>query len=231
MDIGNISASLFRATSAASASPKNAAPSAEKADAGSASSSDKLDFSDLASALKGDALDLFNNLSKDDRATLAGYVSKGAISGEDLNDALSGALKSARKSAFWQGADGKSEGNSASHPSFDVDLSRITAIERQRETMHASGLSGAQILSAVDGGRVGGTGSPVGHETFQAFSLRGDDPRFFASAKEQAAGAKFAALGFRSDSFDTALSGLAQDFAQGYLAGDGRSTISLGRAS
>ena len=105
MGVSDVSTSLFQATSATTAQAKPSFVKTVGPDAaGSAPKpADKVDFSNLASALKGDALDLFTNLSADDRKTLGGLVSGGALSADELNDALSAAVKGAQEGVLGGG--------------------------------------------------------------------------------------------------------------------------------
>jgi hypothetical protein len=92
-------------------SASNSSITATQADGAAASqpqfiakNQDTVELSNLASALKDDGLLLFNSLSPDDRMHLASLVSAGKLTADELNDALSGLLKSARKAVFWEEA-------------------------------------------------------------------------------------------------------------------------------
>lgn len=223
MGISDISASLFQATAAASVQTK---PAAVKIDGkggpgGPSSPADTVAFSDLATALKGDALDLFNSLSSDDRKVLAGFVSNGALSADELNGALSSALKTQRKAAFWEAvgedAAGVSGGVSGGVPQGNnVRPDRPAAPQRPGRDREEQLVR--QAVSAADAA----IGQPL-----RSYGLRGEDRRFFASTAEQAAGEKLAGLGFRSSAFDQAVSAQAKDFARTYLQQEGRTTMTL----
>ncbi|PWC60302.1 hypothetical protein TSH58_28715 [Azospirillum sp. TSH58] len=246
MGISDVSASLFQATAAASVQAKPAAAKTGATDGtgpAAASKTDKVDLSDLASALKGDALDLFTNLSADDRTSLGKFVSSGALSADELNDALSSALKSERKKAFWQTAQEDAEAGRT--PDAEARQQKMQAItqrmfsetETRRAAMFASGMSMEARMAATSQlademralqdtyDQLAGIGRPM-----TAYTLKGGDERFFATSKEQAAGQKLADLGFQSGSFDKALSTLAKGFAQKYVAEEGKSVITVGPA-
>ncbi len=251
MGISDVSASLFQATAAASVQAKPAAAKASAHDGTGPVASknvkatnDKVDLSDLASALKGDALDLFTNLSADDRTSLGKLVSSGALSADELNDALSSALKSERKKAFWQSSKedadaGRTADGAARQQGMQAISDRMgSELESRRAAMYASGMSAEDRMAALgqlsedlkgmqnSWDQLAGVGRPA-----KAYSLKGGDERFFATSKEQAAGQKFADLGFRSASFDKALSTLAKGFAQKYLADEGTSEMVVGKAA
>lgn len=243
MGIADISASLFQATTAATAQAK---PSFVRKAVGqdaagpSAQPTDKVDVSDLASALKGDALELFTNLSADDRKTLGGLVSAGALSADELNDALGAAVKGARKKAFWEAAgedaastgDGDPGASAAQQGMRALERGMMSQIESRRAAMYAPGVSASDRAAALSQlsedlkgmqnswNQMAGVG-----QAKQGYVLKGGDARFFASAAETAAGQKLADLGFRSASFDKALGSLAKGFAQQYLADEGKATI------
>ncbi|OYD81525.1 hypothetical protein [Azospirillum brasilense] len=244
MGISDVSASLFQATAAASVQARPAAAKAGTTDGtapAAASKTDKVDLSDLASALKGDALDLFKNLSADDRTSLGKLVSSGALSADELNDALSSALKSERKKAFWQTA--KEDADAGRTPDAEARQQKMQSItqrmfsetETRRAAMFASGMSMEDRMAATAQlgeeiralqntyDQLAGIGKPM-----TAYTLKGGDERFFATSKEQAAGQKLADLGFQSDSFDKVLSTLAKGFAQKYVAEEGRTEITIG---
>ncbi|WP_247876262.1 hypothetical protein [Azospirillum brasilense] len=207
------------------------------------STTDKVDLSDLASALKGDALDLFTNLPADDRMSLGKFVSSGALSADELNDALSSALKSGRKKAFWQTAKedaeaGRSPDGAARQQSMKAISDRMESeLESRRAAMYAPGVSPQDRLAALSKlsadlkdmqdswDQLAGIGMPM-----KAYTLKGGDERFFATSKEQAAGQKFADLGFQSGSFDKVLSTLAKGFAQKYVSEEGKTEITIGPA-
>lgn len=240
MGITDVSTSLFQATTAATAQAK---PSFAKSIAQGAAGAptpptDKVDFSDLASSLKGDALDLFTNLSADDRKTLGGLVSSGALSADELNDALGAAVKGARKKAFWEaaGEDAAANGDPAASAAQQgmraLESDMTSQMESRRAAMHAPGVRASDRMAALSRlsqdlqgmqeswDRLAGVG-----QAKQAYSLSGGDGRFFASAAEDAAGKKLADLGFHSASFDKALGSLAKGFAQQYLTDQGKSTM------
>jgi len=236
MKISDISASLFQVTAAASvqAKPATAKAGAKDGTGPVASTNDKVDLSDLASALKGDARDLFKNLSADDRTSLGKIVSSGALSADELNDALSSALKSERKKAFWQSAKedadaGGTADGAARQQSMKAISDRMeSTLESRYAAMDASGMSPEDRLAALSKlsgdlkdmqdswDQLAGIGMPM-----KAYTLKGGDERFFATSKEQAAGQKFADLGLRSGSFDKVISALAKDFSQRYLTDEG----------
>lgn len=239
MGVADVSTSLFQATSAATAQAKPSFVKTIGQDAvGSvAQPTDKVDFSDLASALKGDALDLFTNLSADDRKTLGGLVSGGALSADELNDALSAAVKGARKKAFWEaaGEDAAAAGGnpSATQQGMRALESRMTSeLESRRAAMYAPGVSASDRMAALSQlsqdlqgmqnswDQLAGVG-----QAKHAYSLSGGDARFFASAAEDAAGKKLVDLGFHSTSVDKALGLLTKGFAQQYLTDQGKTTI------
>lgn len=246
MGISDVSASLFQATAAASVQAKPAAAKASAHDGtgpvaskNDKATNDKVDLSDLASALKGDGLDLFTNLSADDRTSLGKLVSSGALSADELNDALSSALKSERKKAFWQSSKEDADAGAARQQSMQAISDRMgSELESRRAAMYASGMSAEDRMAALgqlsedlkgmqnSWDQLAGVGRPA-----KAYSLKGGDERFFATSKEQAAGQKFADLGFRSASFDKALSTLAKGFAQKYLADEGTSEMVVGKAA
>jgi hypothetical protein len=89
----------------------NASASAAQADGNAAptssyqsSNGDSVSLSELASNLSGDGLELFNKLSSRTRNDLASLVTSGKMTAGELNDALNGLLKSARKNVFWEEA-------------------------------------------------------------------------------------------------------------------------------
>ncbi|NUB23510.1 hypothetical protein GAY30_01035 [Azospirillum brasilense] len=245
MGIPGVSASLFQATAAASvqAKPAMAKTGATDGSGPAPSTTDKVDLSDLASALKGDALDLFTNLPADDRMSLGKFVSSGALSADELNDALSSALKSGRKKAFWQTAKedaeaGRSPDGAARQQSMKAISDRMESeLESRRAAMYAPGVSPQDRLAALSKlsadlkdmqdswDQLAGIGMPM-----KAYTLKGGDERFFATSKEQAAGQKFADLGFQSGSFDKVLSTLAKGFAQKYVSEEGKTEITIGPA-
>ncbi|GAA4257660.1 hypothetical protein GBZ26_01225 [Azospirillum formosense] len=246
MGISDVSASLFQAASAASVPAKPAAAKAGATDGtapAASSKTDKVDLSDLASALKGDALDLFTNLSADDRTSLGKLVSSGALSADELNDALSSALKSERKKAFWQSAKedadaGRSpDGVARQQKMQGISDRMLTEMETRRAAMFASGMSAEDRMAATvqlneemkalqnTWDQLAGIGKPM-----TAYTLKGGDERFFATSKEQAAGQKLADMGFQSGSFDKVLSTLAKGFAQKYVSEEGKREITIGPA-
>ena len=245
MGISGVSASLFQATAAASvqAKPAMAKIGATDGSGPAPSTTDKVDLSNLASALKGDALDLFTNLPADDRMSLGKFVSSGALSADELNDALSSALKSGRKKAFWQTAKedaeaGRSPDGAARQQSMKAISDRMESeLESRRAAMYAPGVSPQDRLAALSKlsadlkdmqdswDQLAGIGMPM-----KAYTLKGGDERFFATSKEQAAGQKFADLGFQSGSFDKVLSTLAKGFAQKYVSEEGKTEITIGPA-
>ncbi|CAO3455211.1 hypothetical protein [Azospirillum argentinense] len=246
MGISDVSASLFQATAAASVQAKPAAAKAGATDGAApaaSSKTDKVDLSDLASALKGDALDLFTNLSADDRTSLGKLVSSGALSADELNDALSSALKSERKKAFWQTARedadaGRTlEGDARQQKMQSITQRMFSETETRRAAMVESGMSMEDRMAAMSQladdmralqdtyDQLAGIGKPM-----TAYTLKGGDTRFFATSKEDAAGQKLADLGFHSGSFDKALSTLAKGFAQKYVNEEGKTEITLGPA-
>ncbi|TWA72537.1 hypothetical protein FBZ82_102137 [Azospirillum brasilense] len=247
MGISDVSASLFQATAAASVQTKPAAAKTGATDGtapAAASTTDKVDLSDLASALKGDALDLFTNLSADDRTSLGKLVSSGALSADELNDALSSALKSERKKAFWQTA--REDADAGRTPDAEAQQQKMQSLTQRMEStlesryagMDRPGTSPQDRLAALSRlsaelkdmqdswDQLAGIGMPM-----KAYTLKGGDERFFATSKEQAAGQKLTDLGFRSGTFDKILSNQSKDFAQKYLAEEGTSQITLGNAS
>lgn len=247
MGISDVSTSLFQATATASVQAKPTAAKTGATDGtgpASASKTDKVDLSDLASALKGDALDLFTNLSADDRTSLGKLVSSGALSADELNDALSSALKSERKKAFWQSARedaeaGRTPEGEARQKSMKAISDRMESeLESRRAAMHAPGVSPQDRLAALSKlsedlkdmqnswDQLAGIGMPM-----KAYTLKGGDERFFATSKEQAAGQKLKDLGFNSATFDKVLSSQSKGFAQKYLSEEGTSQMTLGDAN
>ncbi|KAA0687624.1 hypothetical protein [Azospirillum brasilense] len=201
-------------------------------------------ISDLASALKGDALDLFTNLSAEDRTSLGKLVSSGALSADELNDALSSALKSERKKAFWQStkedadAGGTAEGAARQQNMKAISDRMESTLESRYAAMDRPGMSPQDRLAALSKlsadlkdmqdsrDQVAGTGMPM-----KAYTLKGGDDRFFATSKEQAAGQKLKDLGFHSGTFDKVLASQSKDFAQKYLSEERTSQMSLGNAN
>ncbi|MFC5359262.1 hypothetical protein [Azospirillum himalayense] len=245
MGISDVSASLFHATAAASVQAKPAAAKAGATDGtapAASSKTDKVDLSNLASALKGDALDLFKNLSADDRTSLGKLVSSGALSADELNDALSSALKSERKKAFWQSAKedadagGTAEGAARQQSMKTISDRMESTLESRYAAMDRPGMSPQDRLAALSKlsaemkdmqdswDQLAGIGMPM-----KAYTLKGGDERFFATSKEQAAGQKFSDLGFQSGTFNKVVSTLAKDFSQKYLTEEGTSEMKLGK--
>lgn len=66
------------------------------------STGDSVALSALASALSGDAASLFNSFTDEDRGKLADLVARGAVTGREVNDGLTGSLKIANKTQIWK---------------------------------------------------------------------------------------------------------------------------------
>lgn len=81
-------------------SVSQATSASSKMAAGTPAPTDRVSFSPLASALRDDSLSAFNALSAETRSQLSSLVDSGALSGEDVHNALKQRTKEARLGAY-----------------------------------------------------------------------------------------------------------------------------------
>lgn len=193
---------------------------------------DIVDVSQLASSLDGDGLTLFNSLSPNSRQDLADLVASGKMKADELNDALSGLLKSARKTAFWD------EAGEAQHALSDEVKSAQSGLEDSvKENAHriaqmesASSSSQTGYLTGADAERVRAQFANLRPSPAEAKNARQAQTltrysmtyeyaaQNSSSASEAAAAQKLKGTGFSSSDFDAALRNLSLDAVNKMIA-------------
>lgn len=178
----------------------------------------------LAAVLKGDALHLFASISDEDRRTLGGYVASGAMTGDELNDALNDRLKAGRGRVIrdaWAAED-------AARPAAEreAEQKRSAEISRLTKEIEESGSIVEKLLAArdIDGLKAFEAQFSLKHMQLSALSYQSRDAsrtsslaiygdfaveKLYRSDGERAAGDKLTAVGFGSESFDRTLADIA----------------------
>lgn len=175
----------------------------------------------LAAALKGDALHLFSSISDEDRRTLGGYVASGAMTGEELNDALNDRLKAGRGRVIrdaWAAEDAarpQAERDADQKRSADTVrlMLEMEDIDRQVEKLWAT--RDKKAIAALNAQRAekqmqysalsGSKGEASSLVIYGDFAVE----KLYRSDGERAAGDKLTAVGFGSESFDRTVADIA----------------------
>lgn len=222
-----LATALFTAANAPSAPVQangNAAPAPA---ARSVRSGDSVSLSELAANLSGDGLELFNKLSERTRNDLASLVSSGKLTAGELNDALSGLLKSARKNVFWEEA-GKYQSSLGEESVNTIRIRDASAVEAafaagKAETTQSGYLQGAEAAALrarlanvdTDAADAGNTRQNrltpyLMSGTYAAANM--------ASEREVAAAKKLRSLDFNANDLDATRQSLALDSVQQLVA-------------
>ncbi|TWA60416.1 hypothetical protein FBZ82_12172 [Azospirillum brasilense] len=202
---------------------------------------DTLSLSPLAASLKGPSLDLFNKLKQNERALLGDLVDSGKVTGDDVNNALMGSLKQARRSSF---ATGSMMFESQNHNLFaradsvtademlkatDNTLARRKELVSRLGELEKNGQGGSDDYSAVlralsgtepgadprGSGRV--NGPPRSTRIVSPYTMNLGDPRFQQSGAEEAAGNKLKEAGVSLSALSDAARGMAEDDVAGIV--------------
>ncbi|MBP2230051.1 hypothetical protein J2847_003354 [Azospirillum agricola] len=220
MNVSDLSAAGPAIRSGTAAPSARTAATAARGAETATSRSDSVELSPLAVELKDDALTVFSGLSSEDRSTLGGLVSSGAISARDLGLALTSRLKEARAGAFWEGAR-QAVGSSQGNP-LDISMEEMAAFDQRRAAMRSGGdpLEAMRDMAAefsrtgdsASRGSVGTGGTP--------FVMKAGDERYVQNDDERQAGKRLSSLGFKSESFDSAVRLLANADVSRFVKAD-----------
>ncbi|TXH31737.1 MAG: hypothetical protein E6Q98_26675 [Rhodospirillaceae bacterium] len=228
-----LATAIFTATNASTSSAQAEAIPANSQSTFAAKTKDILDVSQLASSLNGDGLTLFNNLSTDTRQGLADLVFTGKMKADQLNDALSGLLKSARKTAFWNEA-----AKAQSHLPDDVKAAQSALsgnvkqnAERIEQMGSASSFTQTGYLTGADAERARAQfdnlraakpdASAVGQaQTLTQYGMSYDYAAWNSVSESEAAAAqKLKETGFSSSDLDSVLQNFARDAVNRLIEG------------
>lgn len=176
----------------------------------------------LAAALKGDALRLFSTVSDEDRRRLGGYVASGAMTGDELNDALNDRLKAERGRvirAAWEAED-------AARPPAEREAERKRSDEIRRLEMEMEDLrrrteklhlirDKKDALAFIEYSKemqmkISELRRSPGVTSSVAITGEFAVEKLYRSDGERSAGEKLTATGFQSATFDQALAGIAK---------------------
>ncbi|TWA60441.1 hypothetical protein FBZ84_11419 [Azospirillum baldaniorum] len=236
---GTPAAAATKTTSAAQGAASN--PPGAATTATTTSAKDTLSLSTLAASLKGPSLDLFNKLKQNERALLGDLVDSGKVTGDDVNNALMGSLKQARRSSFATGSMMFETQNSnlfARADSVTADemlkatdntLARRKELVSRLGELEKSGQGGSDDYSAVlralsgmepgadprGSGRV--NGPPRSTRIVSPYTMNLGDQRFQQSGAEEAASNKLKEAGVSLSALSDAARGIAEDDVAGIV--------------
>ncbi|MGY0832686.1 hypothetical protein [Azospirillum argentinense] len=205
------------------------------------STKDTLSLSTLAASLKGPSLDLFNKLKQNERALLGDLVDSGKVTGDDVNNALMGSLKQARRSSFATGSMMFETQNSnlfARADSVTADemlkatdntLARRKELVSRLGELEKNGQGGSDDYSAVlralsgmepgadprGSGRV--NGPPRSTRIVSPYTMNLGDQRFQQSGAEEAASNKLKEAGVSLSALSDAARGIAENDVAGIV--------------